>query len=201
LRREVNSACAAALATIGFKSRRTRGILFRPEAPGVFGWIGLNLGGEPGVVSVNPTVGVRHEAFALLVAELAPDLTSPESATIATNVGYLSPENMFRSWDFREGRDFAEIADRMVRDIEEHGIPMIKKLTDESAHHDAIDSGRFIMPYKSARLRPIVMALRGDLAAATEIIEAELRKVENVPGPYCEAYRSFAQRFREKFVQ
>jgi hypothetical protein len=46
-----------------------------------------------------------------------------------------------------------------------------------------------------------IAALRGDLPAAMETIEAELRKNEGVPGAYTEAYQDFAQRFRERFVQ
>jgi hypothetical protein len=201
MKREVLSACAVALGAIGFTSRRTRGIFVRPEAPEVFGWVGLGLAGGHGVLSVAPTVGVRNDAFATLVAELAPDLTTPDAATVATNVGHLSPENMFRSWEFREGGDHAKLADRMVRDIDEYGTPMMKGLADEVALYDAMEAGRFVLPHQRARLLPIVKALRGDLPAAVEIIEAELRTIEGVPGAYTEEYLDFAQRFRERFVQ
>src|SRR3974390_1349222 len=137
------------LGTLGFEKRKA-GILTLKIQTGVLGTVGLNTatGRGPGVLEINPVVGVRNQQIERLVAELCGDpfdeLIPP---TLAGNVGYLSPANWYLPFLFSQDTEIGGVSAQLCDAVRVHGLPFIKEAANLAALVEAMQTGRFGIPF------------------------------------------------------
>src|SRR5690606_27740771 len=91
IRSRVLELVRAELAGLAFE-KRAGDIFTRDLTSEVLGWIGLNRAtrGRPGVLEINPVVGVRHQPIERLLAELRGEKAHPYvPPTLSVHLGYL----------------------------------------------------------------------------------------------------------------
>lgn len=114
--------CAERLAGFGFERRDH--VFISPASPEVLLWIGLSPTSEPNFVSVNPMIGLRHEALENVYIELL-NVPQSDAATVARQLATI--EDIFEpySWACRSTQGASELAGRLVEDIRLHGLPYV----------------------------------------------------------------------------
>ncbi|MFI9813905.1 hypothetical protein [Saccharothrix variisporea] len=200
-KKDVMIACERALRGLGFEKRSQ--ILLRPVGSGSSGWVGLNTAtqGLPRVMGVNPVIGVCFDHFDELSSALRDDVPRGRFPLISRPLGYLMPENTFRSWRFVEGVDVEQVAESLAAAVAEHGVPFIEKYAEWETLSRELEASGFLMEHERMKKLPMVLAMNGDVSRAWEMVEGELARVSGADTPYADSYRTFAERFRERFVR
>ena len=185
------------LAGLGFKKNKD-GIMLVELDHGVSGWIGLNSSSRqaPGIVDVNPLVGVSHEGLERSISNLEGDEFVPGRGSIGTNIGYLGSKKTFGSYTFADESTFDQVSDELVEDVKTLGLPFMRAhtslpvlLEDMLAHRYTLHRVRYQVP--------VALGLLGRYAEGLSFLEAELVKCASMTDPATERFRSFADRFRE----
>lgn len=187
----------SALSKLGFKKRA--GEIFTIEATeDVIGSVWLNKATQhhaPGVVEVNPVVGVRHQEVERMVAELRGEkFHSYLPTTISSPIGYLMPEGRYRAWMFGPGQP-AGAADDLASAVAAHGVPFIRRMTALAALCEAIDNELGIEDQLMYR-RPVAWRIAGDTDRARRTLEHTLATVGDRSDPAAMEYRRFAAALR-----
>lgn len=137
-------------------------------APGVLGWLGLTCATRhraPGEVEIMPVVGVRFQEVERVVAECRRDKVHAYTpATTLRPLGELMPGNGYRAWLLSPGGAEAP-AERMVREIEQYGLPYIRSLVDLEALRERL-TNKSASEHERIYRRPVAALLAGDLADA-----------------------------------
>ena len=182
------------LLKLGFK-KRAGGIFTIDLSKDVIGVIGLNRATKhrpPGEVEINPVVGVRHQEVERLVAELRGDkFHAYQPSTIATPLGYVMPENRYRSWVFTVDR--AEtVATEMVATIAAHGLAFMHSMKGLTDLCRALDEGRVGFEHQLAYRRPVAWLLAGDPMRAREKLDQSVAALGDRSDLAAEELRRFA---------
>jgi len=83
---------------------------------------------------VNPMIGIRADQIHQLIAKVEDKKTHPYiPPTVVKNVGYLTPENKFFSYEFPYNEDPSARALRMATDVRQFGVPYIQANASLSA--------------------------------------------------------------------
>ncbi len=189
------------LVSLGFRKRK-QGILSLPVAEDVLGLVGLNkaTGGRgPGILEINPVVGVRNQRVERLVAELVGepfDELSPFSA--GANVGYLSPQSKYQPFIFTETAPLYGPADQLVDAIRTHGIPFIQSNVPLPMLLETMRLNRFAIQIVAVYRIPVALHLLGKCAEADTVLNDELARLEVRTDPAAERFRVFANRLKER---
>jgi hypothetical protein len=189
---------AGKMAGIGFKKRQA-GIFTLCLNEEVLGWVGLNTAHYAGgVLTINPTVGVRHQELETLVSNLMgmkPHQYIPP--TIGTPIGYLTPKKQFTTWSFQEGTDCDAVVAEMVETVDKVGKPFMKRNANLLAVYETmLNSGLGIRHQLDYRI-PTACALLGKNAEAEAVLNDRLRAISGKVDPASASFSKFAGRLRE----
>lgn len=195
------SACDSELKEIGFKRKR-KGIYVRPSTPSADGWVGLNLtrANLPVSLGVNPVVGVRHAGLESALLELVDGMPKSPVPSVTRPLGYLMPESRFSTWEFSGGTPLRETASNLVSAIDEYGAPFIETYSDWASYCALVDGTGLILDNQVAKVFPVIAILNGDKSKAETLLNGELTRVAQSESVYAVAYRKFAQRFRDRYL-
>jgi hypothetical protein len=184
------------LASIGFKRRE--GIPSLYVAEDVLGVVGLNRGHSgwgPGVLDINPVVGVRNQRVERLVAEIVGEPFDEVNGFTGRNVGYLSPRKKFWPFLFQEGDVFEDTVDQLVDAVRTYGLPFITSNIPLSSILETIR--RLGQPEAKVYRIPVALHLLGKCSEADAFVDEDLTKLGPRSDLAAESYRAFAPRFRE----
>lgn len=202
LRDEALRAVDTELRNLGFRPRRRSGPYMKNLTEGVHGWIGLPevAAGLPGVFGLNATVGVRHDKFGAVLAELNPLTRDKSAPTVACHLGHLMPGNRFVTWQFTAPEDRSAVAADLRSNIEEYGLPFIQRMSDWSEVSKGLQNGELtVLPQQVHMNGAVAKIVDGDVAGARALISRELVEIGNRTDMYAESYRDFAKRFQERY--
>jgi hypothetical protein len=195
LLRASNDACVAALRKYGFTAR-LRSILLQPRADNaVTGWLRLTriTSGLPAEVQFRPVVGVRHipveKAFIELLRGTAP------IPTLSLPLEDLVSRRTVLRWGFRAETDLNATAERLARNVRDHGLPFIDHWADWRVLSRDIEKSGLLNEGGRWYLLPIVSALAGNHSRAQQLIDERLAREAGRTDLYAAAYSEFAAKF------
>jgi hypothetical protein len=189
------------LATLGFRKRKQQ-ILSLPVSEDVVGFIGLNIatgGRGPGVLEINPVVGVRNQRVERLVAELVGEpFNELNPFSVGANVGYLSPESKYKPFIFTDAAAIQGPAGQLVGAVRMYGLPFINANAPLPAILETMRTRGFAIDYVAAYRIPVALHLLGKRAEADAFVSDELAKLGARTDPAAQRFRAFAGRFQER---
>jgi hypothetical protein len=158
----------------GYKKKGGAHVFTRPLGPGVNAWLGINARSEPGRLTLNPNVGVRHEAAQAWTTRLLDSDPKFDTApTVQTGMSALLPEGRsYPQWRVNEGEDDENAAtwELFGAEFDKYAVPWLgERSTDAGVvaslrRGEGLDTGRLSLP--------VLLWLTGDEAGAREALEA-----------------------------
>ncbi len=182
---------------------------FEQQKPGLFvlritedtlGWLGLNkaVRGQAGVLEINPVVGVRSQHIEKLVAELSGEpFDESVPATLAGNIGYLTPANKYRPYNLSENSAAETVAHELVAEVSQYGLPFIRNHTEMAALVKGLRSFRFAIHFLADYRIPVGLSLLDQLGEAEAYVKAKLAELAGQQDPAALRYKAFAGKFLE----
>lgn len=142
-------------------------------------------------IFVSPSVGVTHEPIERLVAGLTAQKTI--RATLATNVGYLTPDHAYLMFTVAEDSDPAARIQELMSIVIEFALPWVYRHVDlDSFIADMAGSYSYI-DRDSARLRrPAAYFLKGEFDKVRQLLSDGARELHEHDGRVAQEYRRFA---------
>jgi hypothetical protein len=189
------------LVLLGFRKRK-QGILSMSVTEDVLGLIGLNkaTGGRgPGVLEINPVVGVRNQIVERLVAELVGEpFDELNPFTAGANVGYLSPQSKYQPSIFAETAPLDGPADQLIDAIRAYGLPFIHSNSSLPTLLETMRSNRFAIQHVAAFRIPAALHVLGRHAEANAFLTDEVAKLGARTDQAAKRFRVFADHFKER---
>lgn len=196
----VREVAGSELAELGFK-KRADDIFTRNMNREVLGWLGLNRAtkGRPGVLEINPVVGVRHQPTERLLAELREEkFHAYVPPTLSVHLGYLMPERRYIPWLFPEGEDPAKRARRIIQAVSEAGLPFMEENATLESMAATMEASGFGIPEQQHFRLPVMYYLMGQKGRAEEYIENRLRELGERDDLAAQHYRSFTEALTQR---
>jgi len=188
------------LAGVGFK-KWVVDIFTRKINSAVLGWLGLNRAtkGRPGVLEINPVVGVRHQPTERLLAELREEkFHAYVPPTLSVHLGYLMPERKYTPWLFPEGEDPAKQARCMIQAVSDFGVPFMEENATLKSMVTTIEASGFGIPEQQHFRLPVMYYLMEQKDRSEEYIENRLRELCERDDLAAHHYRSFAEAIHQR---
>ena len=131
----------------------------------------------PGVLFINPVVGVFHKQIEELYSKLTGrDTVKMCFPVISRPIGYLTPANEYMEWEYSEKLNIDEINADILDTIKKFGLPFIEKYRNQDDLLKCIEERKYILnDVKDYRL-PILYYLRGEKQKGLEAIEASIER-------------------------
>jgi hypothetical protein len=191
------------LVSLGFRKRQHH-IFSLSVSEDVLGLVGLNKatsGRGPGVLEINPVIGVQNRRVGQLVAELAGEKFEETSPFLAqANVGYLSPAAKYQPFLFTETEPVDELADQLVEAVKVYGLPFVRSNEPLPALLHTMRSTRFASPENTVYGIPVALHLLGRNSEADAFLNDELAKLGSQTDAGSQYFRDFASRLRERML-
>jgi len=191
------------LESLGFRKRRNQ-IFSLSVSEDVLGIVGLNKatrGRGPGVLEINPVIGVQNRRVGQLVAELSGEKFEETGPFLAqANVGYLSPASKYHPFLFTETEPAGELADQLLEAVRMYGLPFIRSNEPLPALLHTMRSTRFASPFNTVYGIPVALYLLGKNSEADAFLNDELAKLGSQTNPGAQHYRNFASHLRERML-
>jgi hypothetical protein len=188
------------LGELGFEKRKA-GILALTIHTDVLCTVGLNIatGRAPGVLEINPVVGVRNQQVERLVAEISGEIFDEViPPTLAGNVGYMSPENRYLPCLFTADIKIENLVRQVTEAITRHGLPFAKKAIDLNVLVDLMLTARFGIPFITEYRIPVGFFLLGNSASAKDFLSNRVTEIGNRGDPAAIKYNNFATRLLKR---
>lgn len=187
------------LLALGFRKRA--GLVFTMPMAGdeVIGWLGLNTATrrEKGATTLNPVVGVRHQAVERMVAQLRGDRFHPYvPPTISRPLRYLLNVERRVDWTLHEGPSNASVVDDVIDAVDTVGLAYMRSCEGLPAIISALRAGDGIGPQNAYRL-PTALLLDDRAAEAAAALDHDLDGLGSRSDPAATDLRAFGLRFRE----
>lgn len=193
--RELISKIESGLEASSFKKEKNSFV--QAIGKGVVGVVNLNVTTNrgDGYIGVIPTVGVRYEPIEARVEEWSGEKRpNVVGTTILIPVGYITPEKTFMEWLFGPRVDTATETARMIRVVQDYGLPFIVSHSNLAAVTQSLEGS----PYthnESRRYRlPVAYLLQGKGPVAVQMVNEEMSRIETRTDEAAQNYRKFARR-------
>jgi hypothetical protein len=180
----------------GFQKRQS-GVLIVRISNEIVGWVGLNTAFEKKgeILRVNPVIGVRHQRLEAFVAELLGLKMHPYiPPSIASNVGYLTPQKSYVAWSFSKTNGCETPLGEIVGAIEQFGRPFMQKHGDLRTLYDTMCDSGLGIPHELDYRVPAAAILLNKPAEAEAFIDAKLREIGNRDDAAAQWFRNFAKK-------
>lgn len=189
-----NAGLVPLLEAEGFKKRAGE-IFTRQFAEGFIGWVGFNRARYQDSFELNPVAGVRCQEVENLLSTLLkakPHKYIPP--TLSISLGYMMPEQQFRTWSVRE--DSADDLDlSMVDAIIQYAVPFMASACTLQDIERLLDTPKFTIAEYAAYRRPLVKWLLGDHDGARRACAAYLLQIDASRDLAAENFRQFTRDF------
>jgi hypothetical protein len=198
--REVMQIIQRKLVDHGFK-KRSKEILTFDLSSEFLGWLGLNRAVQrgDGSLAINPVIGVRYQRLERAYSELMDEnFHAYIPPTLSVNIGYLMPDNSYKTWSFFNKSNNQRIVDDMVAAIEKYGISFMDTMSNEDAILEALKVSDFSMPESRKFRLPLIKYMRGDIEQARAELTRTLEEVNTREDMAAQYYRRFAQKLITK---
>jgi hypothetical protein len=141
-------------------------------------------------------VGVRDQELERLLAELRGERFRPYlPPTVSTPLGYLMPEQWYKTWTFETLESVPEQAKDMTEAIVAYGVPFMQQT---SARDTLIATMRRRPANEMFFYRlPVALWLEGASEESCEVVANALARIGNRYDDEAQRYRRFADRFRQ----
>jgi len=199
--KKVLATVQGALGALGFQKRKA-GMVTLSVTPNVVGSVGLNVattGRGPGVLEINPVVGVRNQQIERFVAELVDqpfdEMVPP---TLAGNIGYMSPADHYLPFLFTEDSAVESIADQLCEAVKIYGLPFIKKNADLAILVESMKAARFAIPFVVEYRIPVGLFLLGDYAGVKKFLDPKITEIGARNDPAALLFKGFATKLYER---
>lgn len=197
---EVMQLARAGLVERGYR-KRTGQIFTLELSTGFLGWLGLNraVNRGAGSMAVNPVVGVRFEELEQTLETLMDE--GPQTyitPTISINVGYLTPENSYKTWVFEEGAHNHNTVADMLAAVEEYGRPFMISMADMEAIQRAFEAKEYSLPENRKFRLPLIYHMRGEEDRVREELQKNLTEIGEREDLAAQRYRQFAERLERR---
>jgi len=165
-------------------------------------WVGLNKAfRQADTLEVNLVIGVRNQQVERTLSELLGEpFNELTPATIAGNIGYISPSNSYKPYLFSQKADFSQVAVEMASDIEVYGLQFAKAHSDLSALVEAMQIARFGVPEQLSYRIPVALCLLGQTEKAARFVSGKLVEIGNRTDPAAQRYIGFAHQIGQQFT-
>jgi len=194
--REVMQITHRKLVDHGYKKRSSQ--IFTLDLSSEFlGWLGLNRAVQrgDGSLAINPVIGVRYQRLERILADLMDEeFHAYIPPTLSVNIGYLMPDNSYKTWSFFEKTNNLRIVDDMVAAIKKYGISFMDAMSNEDAILEALKVSDYSMPESRKFRLPLINYLRGDIEQARAELMTTLEEVNNREDMAAQYFREFTQR-------
>ena len=191
--RQLDAVLREAVADLGFTSKGDRYLL--PLAPGLHGWLALEVSRERMALSVAPNVGVRHDELEAFVWRLRGRNPQP-TPTLVRMLSYLMPENTANvAWEFHadDDADWADQASNLATHVKRYAFPWMDRYSTLEDVLAGIDEGLSLF---EPELRPAALLLLGRRDDALREIDERLAAIKDRADPAAENFRAFANALR-----
>ena len=198
--REVMQIIQRKLVDNGFK-KRSGPILTLDLSAEFLGWLGLNRAVQrgDGSLAINPVIGVRYQRLERVYSDLMDEkFHTYIPPTLSVNIGYLMPENSYKTWLFNEKTENQRIVDDMVAAIDKYGISFMDSMSNEDAILEALKVSDYSMPESRKFRLPLINYMHGDIERTREELTRTLEEVNKREDMAAQYYRKFAQRLITK---
>ena len=163
------------------------------------GWLGLNRAVDrgDGALALNPVVGVRYQTLERTLAEITGEAFHAYiPPTVSVNVGYLMPENSYRSWRFEQGDANQQKALDMIAVVEKVGRPFMNSMADLESLTEALEAKRYSLPDDRRFHLSALYHLKGESDLANSQLVNYVAELGDRDDLAAQAYRTFAQKMQ-----
>jgi hypothetical protein len=191
---EVFARARAELERAGFKPR-VHEIYTRALDADAVGWVGLNnaFDSHARVLRINPVIGVRYQPVERLVAEMCGlKFHAYVPPTVTIPLGYLMPEDTYRTWDFQEGEELHSVAASMACALTDYGLPFMTARAAPEALTATLRDRRFQVGEQAEYRIPALLYLLGREEEAKAYLRERLTALSTANYPAADFYRNFA---------
>ena len=164
---------------------------------GFSGSIGLNtiMLGNGELLGINPIIGVIDHEIEKILDQFASSTRRAPSPTIATPLGYLTPEARYIEWNFCSNEQFNlddEVAE-MSNSILRYGIPFVEAHASSEALTSDLERLSFTFRESAIYRLPVAYVASRRVEEARVFVEKELQLLDGRRDIAAEDYRVFAQ--------
>jgi hypothetical protein len=197
---EFTTLLAQRIESKGFK-KRAGGIFTKELCNGFIGLLGLNHSTHKLNILVNPVIGIRCQELELLVSKISQ--TKPHKylpATVSISLGYLTPEQTFRSWVYGElGGD--ECLSDLTEALSCYAIPFMVSNSELSKIDALLESPKFSHYDHLCYRRPLVRMLLGDTKGGILLCDNYTQRIGDRTDMAADQFRQFARGFESLVKQ
>jgi hypothetical protein len=193
---EIESACDAAFAAFGFKSRRRGNPLIVLDEH-FLGWIGLNRGNQGDVLRIEPFIGLHCIPVMRLWYEIDQKKYVPgATATVAVHLGELEPN--IDAFIFRPP-DIEGEARRLAQSVAHFGVPWMRAHANLNALLPLLREKENMLGGFPARVA-IVLFLLGRFGEVSEYLDARAEEYRPKPhwGQVRDSWKHFSEALRAR---
>lgn len=135
------------------------------------------------------------------VAELVDEpFDEVNPATIAGNVGYMSPADHYTPFLFMEGTAIGKVAEELRSTVATYGLPFMKKNADLATLVETMQTARFGIPFVIEYRIPVGLFLLGDRVGVGSFIAAKLEEIGARNDPAALRYKNFAAKLSQRLA-
>lgn len=198
--KEVTKYAQYALGEHGYR-KRSEQIYTLDLSDEFLGWLGLNraIDRGDGALALNPVVGVRYQPMERTLAEITGEAFHEYiPPTVSVNVGYLMPENSYRSWRFEEGSANQERVLDMIAVVEKVGRPFMDSMADLESLTKALEAKQYSLPEDRQYHLPVLYLLKGEHDLARSHLMRYVEELGQREDLAAQAYRNFAEKMQSR---
>jgi hypothetical protein len=110
----------------------------------------------------------------------------------------MMPSDQYRPYIFSQDGPVETVADELVKDIREYGLPFICRHAETTVLVDSLRTCRFAVPFMADYRIPAGLFLLGQTDDPGAYLKAKLAEIENRRDPAAMRYKAFAAKFVER---
>ncbi|MFD2036336.1 hypothetical protein ACFSKL_16145 [Belliella marina] len=135
---------------------------------------------------INIQILFIHDKVEQLGQEVAKEFYAPNYIvnTVFENLGYLTPQNEYITFDFTIGQKESRIQktiDDLLETVEKHAVPMLKKLCDDEELFKKMRNNGLGLQITNQIKAPILLFLMGNQNEAYELATSTLAEIRPTP--------------------
>lgn len=181
-KKEIDKGISEMCKAIGFKKKQycfIKPIGANTTAVLNFGMVTHQLQGH---IYINVSVGVSNKNVEALYVNLTQTDNRIFTTTIKLQIGYLTPEDSYKEWDFIEGADNTTVFEDILEHIQSYGFAYFEKMKDFDNLFKAFEvrSPGLLNISRDKRL-PILYYIRGEKEKGIEFINEAIERMSRRP--------------------
>ena len=144
-------------------------------------------------IGIAPVVGVIYSPLEGLLGTVSEASQFRNDATLTVEVGYLTPQKKFMEWVFDPTLDAGSEITKVIRVIEEYGLPFMQEHLTLDQIITELEANRFTVNDLRRYRLPAAYVLAQRKDEARRFIEQELKELAPRTDSAANEFREFAQ--------